>query len=788
MGPDEHDDDTPMRTDDTSSSSGSSSTSDSEDEQVEWLVTSRAKRATAGNRLTSLLQQEEGAGEDELELLFAEADDDAGFEDDLDAESDVQMDSSSDDEDQGPVAAQDDLEGEKELRQQERAEKAAASAKKRKAHDAIPKIFKKRVKIDPTLPPTASSSTTQEPAPRPKKKSERASWIPTLEDMPTRASSRGTTRQSKEQLHAQMIDREVKRLRQLANMEKAAAAKEAAKKPALTQADRLAEAARVEKANSKSLTRWEEAEQAREEEQRARLAALGERKMEGPVITWWSGRGEWFGGVLKQVGRKKVKVEEKGEKVGRKRKAAEMEGGDEGEKGGDGGERKEGEGGENVAEKRDDDGERKEGEHGEKVAEKRDDDGERKEGDHGEKVAEKEVKEGGAGEKMDVDNDESAKTGDKSIEQPVSGTDHQNKTNGAGTPEQENTPETSQTELATIPEPENKSEHVEGTGAEKEDGKDVAEDKSLLESEAGPDNKPEHSDPSESKAEDTNPPETTNSPPPQPTQTADTPATEPPAEPPIAPAASLPASKSPSHPPFILAPPPGFPPAPAMLDGSTPLPGLGFTPTIPPVGPPQFNALSLTPQNQLNQHAPPPPEGQAHQPEAQALQPTEPPAPPVTEHAALNYLILANFDENAIKNKDVQTQILFGRKFVKLPSKFNSIHSLPASSISLTLSCSPYLLLVILTKRHPEHKSTPTLCAITSYPAKYRDPSTGLPYCNPYAYREIQRLKRGEYRWSKLIGAYVGLGNFAARGVPSRFLAGGEKESVEGEKVEGKTA
>ena len=654
MGPDEHDDDTPMRTDDTSSSSGSSSTSDSEDEQVEWLVTSRAKRATAGNRLTSLLQQEEGAGEDELELLFAEADDDAGFEDDLDAESDVQMDSSSDDEDQGPVAAQDDLEGEKELRQQERAEKAAASAKKRKAHDAIPKIFKKRVKIDPTLPPTASSSTTQEPAPRPKKKSERASWIPTLEDMPTRASSRGTTRQSKEQLHAQMIDREVKRLRQLANMEKAAAAKEAAKKPALTQADRLAEAARVEKANSKSLTRWEEAEQAREEEQRARLAALGERKMEGPVITWWSGRGEWFGGVLKQVGRKKVKVEEKGEKVGRKRKAAEMEGGDEGEK--------------------------------------RDDDGERKEGDHGEKVAEKEVKEGGAGEKMDVDNDESAKTGDKSIEQPVNGTDHQNKTNGAGTPEQENTPETSQTELATIPEPENKSEHVEGTGAEKEEGKDVAEDKSLLESEAGPDNKPEHSDPSESKAEDTNPPETANSPPPQPTQIADTPATEPPAEPPIAPAASLPASKRPSHPPFILAPPPGFPPAPAMLDGSTPLPGLGFTPTIPPVGPPQFNALSLTPQNQLNQHAPPPPEGQAHQPEAQALQPTEPPAPPVTEHAALNYLILANFDENAIKNKDVQTQILFGRKFVKLPSKFK-FHSFPASllhiSYSILLSLSP---------------------------------------------------------------------------------------------------
>ena len=78
-------------------------------------------------------------------------------------------------------------------------------------------------------------------------------------------------------------------------MEKAAAAKEAAKKPAMTQADRLAEAARIEKANSKSLSRWEEAEQQREEEQRAKLAALSNRHLEGPVVTWWSGLAQWAG-------------------------------------------------------------------------------------------------------------------------------------------------------------------------------------------------------------------------------------------------------------------------------------------------------------------------------------------------------------------------------------------------------------------------------------------------------------------------------------------------------------
>jgi vacuolar protein sorting-associated protein 72 len=67
------------------------------------------------------------------------------------------------------------------------------------------------------------------------------------------------------------------------------------------------------------------------------------------------------------------------------------------------------------------------------------------------------------------------------------------------------------------------------------------------------------------------------------------------------------------------------------------------------------------------------------------------------------------------------------------------------------------------------------LCAITNHPARYRDPKTGLPYYNAYAYREIQRLIRGSYKFSGMLGAWVGSGAFAAKGVPERFLHPGAK-------------
>lgn len=59
---------------------------------------------------------------------------------------------------------------------------------------------------------------------------------------------------------------------------------------------------------------------------------------------------------------------------------------------------------------------------------------------------------------------------------------------------------------------------------------------------------------------------------------------------------------------------------------------------------------------------------------------------------------------------------------------------------------------------------------ITNHPARYRDTKTGLPYYNAYAYKEIQRLVKGDFKWSKLLGTWVGNGSEAAKGVPDRFL------------------
>lgn len=299
---------TAMEVDSVTDSSGSESDSDGPSEtHVEWLATGRSKRSTAGNRMKSMLANEEPADADsDLELLFQEDDDDAGFTDKgEDDASDAQMES-SDDEDENAAQA-DDLEGEKELEREAREKRAAA--RKRKAQEAIPAKFRKKVRISHP-PDTPTTTAPPPPKPRPKKKSERTSWLPTATDMPTRASERKTTKLSKEQLHHQMVEREARRKKQLESMEKKAKKMEFLKKPPMTQAERLKEAEIVEKRNSKSLNRWEEAEKQREEERRAKLAALNNRRLEGPVVTFWSGIVDLSEVQLKHVG-KMVSMEEK---------------------------------------------------------------------------------------------------------------------------------------------------------------------------------------------------------------------------------------------------------------------------------------------------------------------------------------------------------------------------------------------------------------------------------------------------------------------------------------------
>lgn len=74
---------------------------------------------------------------------------------------------------------------------------------------------------------------------------------------------------------------------------------------------------------------------------------------------------------------------------------------------------------------------------------------------------------------------------------------------------------------------------------------------------------------------------------------------------------------------------------------------------------------------------------------------------------------------------------------------------------------------------------------ITNHPARYRDPKTGLPYYNIYAFKEIQKLIKRDFKWSKALGTWVGNGTDAAKGVPDRFLRS-ETEEERKERLERK--
>ncbi|KAL2181837.1 YL1 nuclear protein-domain-containing protein [Thermothelomyces heterothallicus CBS 202.75] len=705
-----------------STNSSSDGESDAgEPQQVEWLVTSRAKRSTAGNRLKAMLATEEPAAEDsDLELLFAEDEDDAGFTDDAPEDaSDVLMDSSSDDEDKEDNG--DELEGEKELERQARAKRAAE--RKRKAQDAIPARFRKKVRIEQPAPRP----------PRPKKKSERLSWLPSPADMPTRASERRTTKMSKQQLHEKMMSDELRRKKQLERMERKAKQLEAMKKPPMTQAERLAEAAIVEKRNSKSLNRWEEAEKQREEERLRKIAALHSRKLDGPVITFWSGIQELQEGQDKHVGNL-VSMEEKAPRKKRQSAAAAA-------------------------------------------------------------LAAKEAE-------ASTPATPTEKPGEKILETPNL------KTEQTDTP----APAVAQPAPPVAP-PAASAQEAPAIAAPAP----ISAPTSTPISNPAPAPPPAVSPPASALVPPQVPATTPASAPLQTPAPVHAPATGPvqapaiaqtpapaqapasvqgsattsaPATGPVQPPAPAPVSTPMAPPPIpppppdtrtgnsgvlvapVLAPPPGIPPS---MGGQMPMLGLppGVKPflaapnttpspsplSMPPPAPaaapapqPTDPPAASTPKPRVSVPPPPVPPTPAPTTPSQTPQtqrnspsskppdtPQEPPAaasdPPREGKVTRSCIILQNFDEQAIKDKQVQTQILFGRKMNKLAK--------------------------------PAH---PPLCVITNQPAKYRDPKTGLPYYNSYAYREIQRVYRGDYKWSRLLGAWVGRGDYAARGVPEWFL------------------
>ncbi|KAI0417301.1 YL1 nuclear protein-domain-containing protein [Xylaria grammica] len=714
-----------MQVDGEEKDSLSSDLSDSENDssgngepslKIEWLATGREKRSTAGNRMKSMIAAEEP--DDELELLFAEDADDAGFTDAEDDGSDAQM-SSSEDEDAQENA--DDLEGEKELEKQVRESRQAA--RKRKAQEAIPLKFRKKVKINTSQTPSASA--TPAPKPRPKKKSERISWLPAPADMPTRASKRETTMAGKEQLHKQMAEREVKRLKQIEAMERKAKKMEALKKPPMTQAERLAEAALVEKRNAKSLNRWEEAEKQREEERKAKLAALNNRTLKGPVVTFWSGVGEWVDGKLKHVG-KVVTIEEKPAK--RKRHSA---------------------------------------------------------------VGLEETTGGSRGDKAGQTNNLDTFTNKAAAPDPSSMS--LNKADTKPEPGKECAASVSDGECLTGWKSKNPIPSV-GLGKEAQPTHngvaEIASGASPLspiilttqDAEAPSDSGNQDSNPTKNVSQLQLPSSADIRPPDLKPPSLQLPSTNlyttsifaPPTQASLMKPGEL---KPPSN--SFLAPPVG------VSQNGLSMPMIGYnvplgTPTpsnvLAPPNPAQRQSPLSMPQANIH-HPPPTPtparseqvistpnpttlstpsaapalshtrpsktspsaikttKANAQKHQAKEIVPPPPPLPPANGKATRNCFILQNFNESAVKDKSVQTRILFGREMNKLP------------------------------------KPGPTVrCVITNHPARYRDPRTGLPYYNAYAFKRIQKLYGGEYKWSNLIGAWIGSESSAAMGVPVRFV------------------
>ncbi|KAI0013695.1 YL1-domain-containing protein [Xylariaceae sp. FL0662B] len=703
---------------------------------TEWLATGRKRRSTAGNRMKSMIAAEEP--DDELELLFAEDDDDAGFTDIGDDGSDVLMDSSSDDEDAQENG--DELEGEKELEKQARESRQAA--RKRKAQEAIPIKFRKKVKIAPTA---SESSTAREPKPRPKKKSERTSWLPSPADMPTRASKRETTMLSKEQLHQQMIEREVKRLKQVEAMERKAKKMEALKKPPMTQAQRLAEAAIVEKKNAKSLNRWEEAEKQREEERKAKLAALNNRTLDGPVATFWSGVGEWVDGKLKHVG-KIVTIEEKPMK---KKRASAV-------------------GNDASAEPSKEKSGPEEPSQNTSSADKADSkpsisSSTKEQDDKAQEPRQDEVK------------NKTLATATPSLSKEVEDKKSLPLVDTTTAPVEPTHAAVTETSVAV---PESTPQKTEPSPSTTNPG----QSSSQLQEPKPPEPKPQAVKPPDMRPPVTNSYTTSMFAPPQQSQLMKPPELKPPSNSFLAPPAgvsksglSMPmigyhSTPTPSRPFNVLAPPnttqvqsplaipqketcppaptppvPAQPPTkPAEIPASTPLPTPIQTPRSAPASTPsQLSTPTPTRPTPANARSTPktplgtlkPSKANAQRQQAKETPPPPPPPPPANGKATRNCIILQNFNENAVKEKAVQNRILFGKDMAKLG------------------------------------KPAPTpRCAITNHPARYRDPKTGLLYYNSYAFREIQKLQRGEYRWSHMVGAWIGSGSFAARGVPARFL------------------
>lgn len=70
----------------------------------------------------------------------------------------------------------------------------------------------------------------------------------------------------------------------------------------------------------------------------------------------------------------------------------------------------------------------------------------------------------------------------------------------------------------------------------------------------------------------------------------------------------------------------------------------------------------------------------------------------------------------------------------------------------------------------PSKPNRPVVCPITGQVAKYKDPSTGIPYANITAYQVIRACLHHDMRWASTSGIYLGYVP-SAKGVPEGWDA-----------------
>ncbi|KAJ6017014.1 YL1 nuclear [Penicillium sp. IBT 35674x] len=687
----------------------------SEEEEAEVLpeslVLGRAKRSTAGRHMSALIDAA-AAEDDDLTLLFEEVEDDNEFAmEDGAEEDDMGLDSSSDDEDDQGPNANNDYEGEKELQKTER-------KKRRTQNDLRFQTLRKRVKIDPT------ATTTIPAPPRPKKKSERISWLPTVEDGPTRSSSRRQTMVNKEMTHARLKDSQEKRVRIIATMKEAEKRKAHLKPKEMTQEDHLAVAERIERTNSKSLNRWEQAERRKADERRAKIEALQNRRLDGPVMSYWSGLATWVNGNLTRVGQADIKIKEK---EAPKKKKTEKE----------------------------------------EKAEKP------------EKSAETQGISIAPGTVPPID---ASATAVASTVAPADTTNTPPQPDGTlappapeatTAPEPVNQPDKPDDKAPEQISPKQSTVPTAAPIVEQEKEEKDVDKEPEAEQEQGDANTP--SEPPRKSPQGYPLPVVEIVTRREPGTTPKIPSSDEPAKLPSTndadamdidkpePKAGEPTTTH-ANPPSISTDTPTASEVAQTNSSSVSRPLAGqdtpqaatsvTTPLAPQTQTPQApqapaNAAALPAPPEINAFKGPgvPALDGPDQPPAINETPAQPEAPlppPIIEYTGRNLTILENFDDKTAHSK--KYSIYFN---ARRPARLAKISS--------------------------------SLCVITSLPSRYRDPETSLPYANSFAYGQIRNLLSKGYIWSAMLGCFVGPAETAARGVPARFL-GKEKDADDHDK------